>query len=221
MKFRSLFIFVLFFSINNLFAQSFKEKLFKLRGAQLDFMFMPSFASGNTDNPASQLLSGGIYGLHYGFRYNLVELDDEKSINIGAYPNVGMLFGGKYSYFDYGGIGSFNMPVEVGFNYGAGATYQSNKNHGFSIRTGIDINFVPLISFGEDKEDADFKKLYILPHITIGYQKFGKTTGNLYDVYLRFDFAKNELETPTSSSRNDQIFSPFILRFGGSHYIGY
>ena len=201
-------------SLGQIQAQSFKDKFFRTHGVQFDATLMPSYLTESTPQRVAQYIGGSLIGYHYGLRYNIVELSDNQSIGIGIDPNVGILSAGVFSISETSGLLSASIPIEFSFTTGAGSTYNSSANNGFSIRGGIDLNFVPLFFFDSE---LNHKKFYPLPHLTLGYYGFGETA-SLFEMFLRYNFAKN---VNSDLSKNEGLLPAIVLTIGFSTVIGY
>ena len=208
--------FILLFLINigQIEAQSFKDKFFRTHGAQFDATLMPSYLTETTPPRVAQYIGGSLIGYHFGFRYNLLEFSKNKSLGIGVDPSLGILSGGVYSISETSGLLSASIPVEFSFTSGAGSTYNSDAEHGFSIKGGIDLNIVPIFFFDSEQ---NIKKFYPLPHLTFGYYGFGDN-GSLYEMFLRYNFSKN---VTSELSKDADVFPSIVLKLGFSTVIGY
>lgn len=82
-----------------------------------------------------------IFTMLYNFRYNLKELSEDAAISLSATPALGV-----YTSItnNGGGIGHFNLPLTLGWEYGAGSTYNSAKSTGTFFRAGWEYTAAPL-----------------------------------------------------------------------------
>jgi hypothetical protein len=120
-----------------------------------------------------------LYGLSlatfsYGFRYNILELSENKAIGISAIPAIGLSFfriysnaGGIYNKNQnpIGGYGNFTIPILLEYEFGAGATADANLRHGGMIGIGLDYTLLPL---SKSSNFQDFS--YFQFAMTAGYR---------------------------------------------------
>ena len=198
-------------------AQSFKDKFFRTSGIHFaDVLLMPLYEREGENEGLEQFVGGSLLlTFHYGFRYNILEKGDRKSISIGIDPNLGILSGGFFYKSKVSGLFSFSLPIELSVNLGAGSTYNAKGDNGFSIKGGINLNVVPI--FALSSEGEDIKKFYPLPHITLSYMSF--MGGNdLGELFIRYNFAKSKKSMGVNSG---EFYPPIVFTFGISKVIGY
>lgn len=108
---------------------------------------------GNTVTGYSQQSGVSLFTFLYNFRYNVKELSDDAVISLSATPAIG-LYTDVSS--DASGIGHINLPIALGWEYGAGSTYNSAKSMGTFIRAGWEYTNAPL--FGFEETNVDIKR---------------------------------------------------------------
>ncbi|MDG1433905.1 MAG: hypothetical protein P8M17_01460 [Saprospiraceae bacterium] len=220
-------IIILFLVSCNLQAQDFKDNFFKTLGLQSEFNIFPTFETGSSDIPISQCISISLIGGYYGLRYNLYTLGDNKSLGIEINPSVGVLSVGGYLLDDEiaSGLGSFSLPLGISYNLGAGSTYNSAKNRGFAISTGVDFNYSPVLFAKSDQEDikwgtngikGDLKRFYSIPYFSLAFRFFGKRTSLLKQFFVRVSYRTNK-----HKDSNYQNIPPLGLKIGFGRVIGY
>lgn len=213
---RTLFSFLLFLliGIGHMHAQSWKDKFFRTHGIQFDATLMPSYLIESSPQEVAQYIGGSFIGYHYGVRYNVLELNDNQSLSLGLDPYVGILSGGVFSKTETSGLLSASIPIEVAFTFGAGSSYKSSSDHGFAIKGGLNLHFVPLFFFDST---TDLKKFYPLPYLTLGYYGFGNDD-SLHEMFLRYNFARN-VDSDLNGDTN--ILPAIVLSLGFSTVVGY
>ena len=218
MNSRTIFLFLfIVVGVQQLQAQNFKDKFFRTSGIHFaDVLLMPLYERKGATQELEQFVGGSILLTpHYGLRYNILEKGDAKSISVGIDPSLGIASGGFFYTSEVSGLFSFSLPIELGFNFGAGSTYNAKGDNGFSIKGGINLNLVPLIALSS--EGDDIKKFYPLPHITFSYMSF--LGGNdLLEFFARYNFTKSK---KSLGVRSGQYYPPIVFTFGFSKVIGY
>jgi hypothetical protein len=134
-----------------------------------------STVAENTAN--SRLYGISFITLLYCFRYNILEISENKALGISTTPAVGFsylngwsdngsigLYGGCFR-----GYGNFNLPVFLEYEFGAGATYKSNSSRGLVAGLGLDYTLLP---FSKTSNFQNFS--YFQFAFTSGYRYLNK-----------------------------------------------
>ena len=111
-----------------------------------------------------------IFTMLYNFRYNLKELNSDAAISLSATPALGIYTGVSN---DQTGIGHFNLPITLGWEYGAGSTYNSAKSMGTFIRAGWEYTNAPLI-VAESNSTFDVQKSWGALSLQSGIRYYNK-----------------------------------------------
>ena len=241
-------------STNSLFAQGAKDKFFMALGNTLflDFFRLPTqnvltgiYVNQNNGDLVGQYTAEKAGGLSYytfgaKFRYNLVDLNDDKSISIHTQPALGLSF--ATGNWDNTLIGCFSIPLMVGFNTGNVSTYKTSQNKGFGIALGIEYFNGGLIKV-DDVTSSEFYytdaqgnsqtitvdnevkvgKL-LVPVVELAYRYWSKSN-KARELSLQMGFGgKGDLETDSSFDDIEQTGSakgPFHIRLMWSQYLNY
>lgn len=196
----------------NLDAQSFKDKYFHSLGYLFEFNKTPGVELGNT----GEHFQFKYYSLSYQYegRVNITNLNDNSALSVSLAPSVGLAFPTD----DLDGYGSINIPVFVNIEFGAGSTYDSDADVGFTLGLGLNHTRFPL--FGLDLPDgSDFKKSYTTPVIKASLRKFSSKGNHLRQYFIHFwPFGSKQ---GTNFSGDPEDVNTLVLRFGMSKYMGY
>ena len=172
---KSLILSFLLLSFQSLFAQSIADRYIGATGVTYfaDFYQTP-VSSGiveysNTSEleyvRASDL---SLFTFMYTARLNLVEPSDNFAISASLTPSLGLTFSDV-------GTGSFNIPLMVNAEFGAGATYHTTNSVGFTIGAGFE--FTKLGLFGDDYNYGREPKLkdgWVQPALQTGIRYWSK-----------------------------------------------
>lgn len=122
----------------------------------------------------TQYIRGQAFSLaaiQFGVRYTLKEFTEESSLSVVGTPCLGFA-----PYIgDLEGIGMFNLPVFLMYNYGTGATFHNtsvDRNSGVFLGVGGEWNVTPLVFIDGNSfyDGTSVKKSWFLPVATVGYR---------------------------------------------------
>ena len=113
-----------------------------------------NYNQGGTIYPMKQTVNAqgfSVISLQYNFRYNFAEINKEIAFAYNCTPSIGV---GAITFGDYqfnnslqiNSYGIFQLPVQIEMEMGAGSTYLSESNHGFTLGCGLAYMLTPLIS---------------------------------------------------------------------------
>ena len=145
------------------------------------------------------------FGVSFGARYNLFDLSDNVAIGFDVSPELGF-FAGELRSSDTGLL-AFNIPAFISFNFGAGSTYDSDKDFGIAIKPGLEFIYGPISS--GDVDDVD--KINFIPVLQISGRFWKRTNSKLRELYLRVG---------RQSSDNFED-GQMIIYFGWHYLLGY
>lgn len=209
-------IFTLFFLLLNLTqieAQSIRDRFIIGIGSQVGLVNTKATKIGvNKDKYDS--LFGIQFGVGVDLRYNIKVINENLSVGIGTNPSIGADY---YSFVKSGNTayGSINIPVEFSLNIGEGATYESDKDFGFAIKTGVDLNIFPLFTDGRELPE-NYQKFSAFPHVTLAVRFFGRMDP-LQEIFIRYNFARQ----PKAVREGDEIGPAVYLRGGLIYLFGF
>jgi hypothetical protein len=123
-----------------------------------------------------------LFTMVYNFRYNLKELSSDAAISLSASPALG--FYTSLNDDGSGGIGHINLPIALGWEYGAGSTYNSAKSTGTFIRAGWEYTSAPLFSPDGD-ESSDLKKSWGALSLQSGIRYYNKKN-RMREINLKY-----------------------------------
>jgi len=206
----TLLIFMAFFVQTK--AQTIAEKIFYQWGGQIGATVLPSYDRIYTDDPYSnsdetELRGNQSYTFEFGMlcrlRYNLLEIDNNKSIGLGIAPGLSyMLQATSLPEDDIVNSVGFSLPFEFSYNFGPGSTYDSDKNVGFVFVAGAAF-LLPGITFQDVSNNRynPIKKAYTIPHIGGGIT-WGDFDSRIAELFLRVEIGNNK---HTASFPDDSI----------------
>ncbi|NOX48173.1 MAG: hypothetical protein GXO89_14465 [Chlorobi bacterium] len=241
-------------ALQTLNAQSFQDKFFMSAGWSLLYYTTPSnlypVLKQVGSDPVKYVPNGynnehhfNGYGVGYiiGFRYNLVELDDEMSISAEVPVTLGISFATEVLNSDISvgpssGFGNVNIPLVFQFNYGNGATYNSSGDMGFVAGFGLEFNFNPIIAIndyseGEILDVGNFsiepeyykyekiKKSFFQPVVQLGLRYWNKNN-KLKEVSLKYGFG-GSTEWTTGAGNSIESHSPMNLQLTFTSILNY
>ena len=157
-----------------------KKLFFKQFGytCLLDFYQLPVEQHIYTPIGTSNATPDTIYARGFGFslgafqftlRRNLFEINENSAIGLTATPSIGFGLGGTE---DGIGIGTFNLPLFVSYESGAGSTFSTVKNNGFFFGLGYEIAKAPLVWLDTHSfpDDVSYKSVYGEPVCSFGFR---------------------------------------------------
>lgn len=207
-------------SLKSLKAQGFKDKFFTATGFTtfLDVAQLPSYnylnsAYYNSNNElvgsytASAPLSYSLFTYAVKLRYNLVDFSDDASLSIHVQPALGISLSSDNSGSSQSNIGSFSLPIMIGFNTGNISTYKTSKNKGFGIALGVEYFNGGLIKAGASDDKVSYTDLQTQQTVYIENvkQKTGKWMVPAMELCYRYW---------TKSNKAREI--SFFASFGGT-----
>lgn len=231
MYLRIFFFSIFLFSFGAAEAQSFKEKLFTQWGYQAGYLVLPSYdrprytdpfsGSIETESTAAQN-SVFEFSVVARLRYNLYDISDEQSVGLAVVPALSYLGQSALVGDNSGTSIGINLPLELSYNLGAGSTYNSSKDLGFSLYTGVNF-FVPDLFISRKSDDSFYpelpKNFYTLPYAGLGVSFWGSKGTKLREIFLRVEFGNNQ-HSGTALYSHDAINS-LGVRMAYIRYIGY
>ncbi|MDG1433903.1 MAG: hypothetical protein P8Q41_07825 [Saprospiraceae bacterium] len=213
-------------------AQSIKDKLISQWGYQAGYLILPSYDrlryidpfSGSTETEA-QTTQGLLYEISVvaRLRYNILEINDDQSVGIGIVPALSYIGQGSKAGSTSGSSLGVNIPIEVSYNLGAGSTYNSAKDYGFSVHTGVDFSipdlFISRKNVNEDYYSESLKNFYTLPYIGLGVSYWGNKGTKLHEIFIRAEFGNNQHSDDSKNA--EKAVKSFGVRAAFVKYIGY
>jgi len=168
----------------------FKDKIFHSIGFTpiMDYMAAPAtvytrFAGTGIDEQVVDQYQGlSVFTFMYNFRYNLKEIYEEAALTISVTPALGVFI--PYN-GDATGYGSFNIPLMVGFETGAGASYNSTARDGEFIRIGVEWTIAPLVNTTDETSEAQLETAWLEPVVQAGFRYWNKKN-KLRELSLKF-----------------------------------
>ena len=215
-------------------AQSVKDKLFTQWGYQAGYFILPSYDRLRYDDPFSGstttdtvIAQGLLYELSFTgrIRYNILEMNDDQSIGISIVPALSYIGQGSKvgSSNSSGSSIGFNTPLELSLNLGAGSTYNSSKDFGVSINTGVDFMIPDLFISRKNNDDEIYpekiKNFYALPYVGLGVSYWANKGTKLNEIFIRVEFGKNQHTESLKNANN--VEKPIGVRAAYIRYIGY
>jgi hypothetical protein len=121
------------------------------------------------------------------------------------------------------GFGSFNIPLFVEWNIGNGATYSSDKDHGFVAGLGVEYVKNPIIG-GASLEDDNKVKIevptsWIQPVAEVGYRYWNKNN-KAREINLKYGSGFTDSSLPAEFT-SDKITSSKTIKLTFLYLIGY
>jgi hypothetical protein len=140
-----------------------------MQGPPTSFL-IPATPSSPSRTEYAQEAGVSIFTMLYNFRYNVKELSEDAAISISATPALGVYssISGNES-----GIGHFNLPITLGWEYGAGSTYNSAKSTGTFVRAGWEFTRAPLAALTSNAE-VESKKSWGALSLQSGIRYYNK-----------------------------------------------
>jgi hypothetical protein len=226
---KTLILLLLFTSMQG-YAQGIKDRFFTSFAitALADVNFGPLQEinyTGEYDNVAykgySKDFALGILSYQYGIRLNLIEKGPDFSVGIYvpvtaslSTGNVKFLMDGKeYDNFtntyenksiegDFSTFGRVSFPAFLQFNFGAGSTYQSDKEKGMTVGIGMDMSISPIFYFDSgvnNLENFKIKRFNMMPAVNIGKRTTKGT--ELVEYNFKFGYVFGNKEYVNESSK--------------------
>jgi len=156
-------------------------------------------ATGNTDTLGNPTFSSipyqtqqfNIVSIGMEPRYNLKEFDENSSLSISAPISFGignsMSAAGKDLIVrGINGFGSVQIPLLLKLNIGNGSTYKTEKNLGFSVGAGLEMNKLGIINLTDNAKE--YNKAFILPSFSTGFTFM--RGGSPMEVNFKYAFGK-------------------------------
>lgn len=129
-------------SINIVHAQSFKDRYYQSIGYTLflDLDFLPTYTEYDPLYPGYYVnietpTCFSIISYSYKARVNLANINENSSVSIQSIPTLGFSVTGTG---DNIWIGSFSIPLMIGYNLGNISTYETKQNKGFGVALGVE-----------------------------------------------------------------------------------
>lgn len=242
-----------FSSLQTLSAQGFKDKFFTATGFTtfLDVAQLPSgnflnSAYYNSNNElegsytAGAPISYSVFTYAVKLRYNLVDFSDDASLSIHVQPALGISLSTDNSGSGQSNIGSFSLPIMLGFNTGNISTYKTSKNKGFGIAVGIEYFNGGLIRVSDDNSVSYTDKTtqqtvtienekqkaskWMAPAMELCYRYWTKSNKAREISFFASFGGKNDLETNSSFESIQQEGSAkgtFHFRIMWTKYLNY
>jgi hypothetical protein len=190
-----------------------------------------SKASGDKFNFHQTLVFAGA-----GFRYNVLEPSDEKSVGIDFNPQLA-INNALNNNNDHNFVGG-QFPLMVSYNSGCGATYNSRRENGFGIGLGVQYiksNIVVIEKFqNSPNSETIFINSYLEPVVSIHYRYLSRNDA-LRDWHIKFGYSSvgvndkyklsgTQINPYSSFEGNNPILTKantFSVRIATSYYFGY
>ncbi len=234
-------------------AQGFKDKFFTATGftVGLDVAQLPAYNYLTNAEYINNELTGtytaikpisvSYFTYAVKFRYNLVDFSDDASLSLHVQPALGLSFSYSDDISGVSNIGSFSLPIMVGFNTGNISTYKTSKNKGFGIALGVEYFNGGLIKSGanEDKvsytDNATNQIVYVenvkqstgkllAPSMEVCYRYWTKSNKAREISFLASFGGKGDLETNSTFQQIEQTGAAkgtFHFRIMWSKYLNY
>jgi len=177
--------------------------------------------NNSTYNGYSKDFAIGILSYQYGMRLNLIEKGPDFSVGIYV-PVTASLSTGKVNYLmegkvydgftgqfetkslegDLGTFGRISFPAFLQFSFGAGSTYQCDKEKGMTVGIGMDMSISPLFYFNSnlnDLENLKVKRFNMMPAVNIG--KRTTKGAELIEYNFKFGYVFGNKEYINESSK--------------------
>jgi len=221
MRIRFFFLFIFLFSQGISEAQGLSEKFFFQWGAQAGYFTLPSYDRfNNAGEKFAEQEKFYDLGVNIGLRYNLKEISDEQSIGLIANFGFGIIVGNTILTEEREKNGIYHIPIDLSYHYGAGSTYASDKDFGFTIRAGVDLTSLFASQTVTTNNDyQDFKRKYFLPHIGFGGTFWGFESDVMQEIFVRFEFGKNQHTAPVLNNKSVEF--PIGIRLAYTAFIGF
>jgi len=190
-------------------AQETKDRTFSSLGFSpyTDVMVSPSktyTVDAGTTNEATysgQYIGVSLFTFIYNYRYNLSEPSDNSAFTASAIPALGVFFGDNGGKND--GFGSFNLPLMLGYEFGAGSTYNSISNAGGFIRLGLEWTLAPMIGI-DNNDGADIPNSWVEPVAQAGVRYWNKKN-KLREIHVKYGMgaaAESDILASNGTSRS-------------------
>jgi hypothetical protein len=173
----------------------------------LDYMKAPAYSypvelsNGEIGESYDQSSGISLFTFLYNFRYNVKELSDDAVISLSATPAFGL-----YTEVsdNQSGVGHINLPIALGWEYGAGSTYNSAKSKGTFIRAGWEFTHAPLFGF-EEIENRDIKKSWGALSLQTGLRYYNRKN-RMRELNLKYARGSSEFERQAWAIRFAWVF---------------
>ena len=140
-------------------------------------------------------VSYSFLSLIYTLRLNIYEFSVNNTIGINASPSFGL------SVSDYGYL-SFNLPIYLTYNFGAGSIYGSEKNKGVYFGLGYEFTRINIITtdkytigFASSFEDVVPQNSWHQPILITGYRWLSKKD-KLWEVSFKYGWSSDPKNIP-------------------------
>jgi hypothetical protein len=156
----------------------------------------------------SRVAEYSFYNLSYFFRYNVYQPDDERAVTVTLTPSLGL---GLSESKHVKGFGIVTGAALIGYEWGNGATYRSEREKGGFIRLGAEYNYTPLLVTSTRRPDKDIRG-WIGPVISGGTRRIN-SKDQLVESNVKIGFGVNRI-TESDDGVNPYLFSrAFSLRY--------
>jgi hypothetical protein len=207
-----------------LFAQN--ERIFHSTGFSIYTDYMQAPVTTYTKNPgtidevsyAGQNSGLSIFTFIYNFRYNIMEISDNAALTGSIIPALGLYLSDGYA--GNTGIGSLNIPLMAGYEFGAGSTYNSTANMGGFIRFGVEWTKAPLFVSSEGgTDDVEFESSWVEPVVQGGVRYWNKRN-KLREIHIKYGFGSGAPDGVNDENGNS-LGSAMSIRLSWMLFLNY
>lgn len=185
------------------FSQGLKDRYFSSIGSTyfLDVFTTPVKSetffdeySQEYETEYSRSLGFSYFTFMYRARLNVMQLSEDMAISASLTPALGISVSDA-------GIGSFNMPLLISAELGAGSTYSSASNLGFSIGAGAEYTNAGLINSDLGDSYIGYTKSWVQPVVATGIRYWNKRN-KLREINIKYGFGDKK---PYQEYQGDEV----------------
>jgi hypothetical protein len=233
---RHYYLLALIFSISNFIsAQSSDNKIFHSTGASAFTDYMAGPVTANTIlNPLgsiyptetfyTQFTGLSYFTFIYNIRYNLSEPSPNSAFTASGSPALGLYIatstGPQSNGANLAGLGSFNLPLLLGYEFGAGATYNSTANMGGFIRFGIEWTKAPMFTTGDLAAGTEIKTSWVEPAIQAGVRYWNRKN-KLREINIKYGFGSSAPDKLATYYGTESFASAKTIRLSWLLFLNY
>ena len=126
-------------------------------------------------------------GVLFNGRYNYYEINNNQSFGIDVAPEVG-----SYSSPSLENYLGFSIPLMASYNLGLGSTYESDNLFGLALKAGVELDVGPLIG----DRVPNFIPLLVHPVVQLDIRFWKRAKRNIRDLYIKYGYISNETDGP-------------------------
>ncbi|MFM7022245.1 MAG: hypothetical protein ACKOXB_04650 [Flavobacteriales bacterium] len=152
---------------------------------------------------------------HHHFRYNLHEFNSENAIGLNVAPSVGLV-ACLNTNVDGVGVGHFTFPLYVSYETGAGSTYASEKDLGYSFGLGLEYHLLPFFFAGSINESrAEYaNRSFLVPVLTFSSRKWAENSAHLISRNFKFGILPYSYMNYDEMRKVNSVVFTFNFSFG-------